>query len=114
MAKQKSLNISELIDNYDDNFINSISLKNITNYKELKALLIELERANYVVTSFYETMYNDYITMINSDNQIEPQSISDETLTHYKNLASKIQKAYSYVLYINTFENPFRSFSRKR
>lgn len=114
MAKQKSLNVSELIDNYDDNFIDSLSLKNITNYKELKALLIELEKANYVVTTFYETMYNDYITMINSDSQIEPQSISDETLMHYKNLASKIQKAYSYVLYINTFENPFRSFSRKR
>lgn len=110
MGKSKSLNVSELINDYDNNeFIASISLKNITTNKELKELLSKLEKANYVVTTFYETMYNDYITMINSDSSLQQYSIDIDDLKHYKSLASKIQKAYNYILYMNTFENPFKT-----
>lgn len=113
MAKQKQINVSELIDDYDDKFIESISLKNVTNYKEFKELLLKLEKANYVVTNFYETMYNDYIMMINSDCEIPSTGLEINTLKKYKSLASKIQKAYSYILYMSTFENPFKSAPRK-
>ena len=109
MGKTKTLNVSELINDYDDSFIESISLKDVSNSKELKELLVKLEKANYVVTTFYEMMYNDYITMINSDCQMQPQGLEITTLKKYKSLASKIQKAYSYVLYVNTFENPFKT-----
>lgn len=109
MGKTKALNVSELINDYDENFINSISLKEISNSKELKELLVKLEKANYVVTTFYEMMYNDYITMINSDGSIDHNCIEIDTLKRYKSLASRIQKAYTYVLYMNTFENPFKT-----
>lgn len=109
MSKVKALNVSELIYDYDEDFVNSISLKDVTNSKELKDLLMRLERANYVVTSFYEMMYNDYITMINSDCPDEVHGPDIDVVRHYKSLASKIQKAYSYILYISTFENPFKS-----
>ena len=52
MGKTKKPNVSELINYYDENFINSISLKDVSNSKELKELLIKLEKANYVVTTF--------------------------------------------------------------
>ena len=109
MGKAKTLNVSELINDYDENFISSISLKEISNSKELKELLVKLEKANYVVTTFYETMYNDYVTMINSDASICSSGLEIETLKRYKSLASRIQKAYAYVLYMNTFENPFKT-----
>ena len=112
MAKNKKLNVSELIAEYDDNFINSISLKDVKNSRDLKELHNKLERANEIVTSYYEMLYNDYITMINSDYEICNDSIDINTVIYYKSLASKIQKAYSYVLYLITFENPFK-FSSK-
>jgi hypothetical protein len=108
MGKSKPLNVSELINDYDENFIDSISLKNVSNGKDLKELLVKLEKANYVVTTFYETMYNDYITMINSDCPIQPHGLDIETIKKYKMLASKVQKVYSYILYMNTFDNPFK------
>lgn len=113
MAKTKSINISELINDYDENFISSISLNGISSTKELKELMQKLERANYVVTTFYETMYNDYMMMINSDCDALPCDLDIATLKKYKTLASKIQQAYSYVLYLHTFENPFKASTRK-
>jgi hypothetical protein len=113
MNRQKSINVSEEINNYNENFINSISLNDIKNCKELKELLSKLERANYVATSYYEMLYTDYITMINSDCKSIPCSLDVNTLMKYKSLASKIQKAYNYILYVNTFENPFKLNSRK-
>ena len=113
MAKSKTINVSELINDYDEHFIESISLKDVTSSKELKELLAKLERANYVVTTFYETMYNDYITMINSDCLVQTQGLDIDTVKKYKSLASKIQKAYYYVLYLNTFDNPFKASTRK-
>lgn len=113
MAKTKSINVSELISDYDDNFIHSISLKNVTSTKELKELMQKLEKANYVVTTFYETMYNDYMMMINSDCDTSPCDLDINTLKKYKSLASKIQRMYNYVLYIHTFENPFKASTRK-
>lgn len=113
MNRQKSINVSEEINNYDENFINSISLNDVKNCKELKELLSKLERANYVATSYYEMLYNDYITMINSDCKSMPCGLEMNTLIKYKSLASKIQKAYNYILYVNTFENPFKLNSRK-
>ena len=114
MAKVKSINISGLIGKYDDEFINSISLKNISSMKELKELTRELETANYVVTSFYEMMYNDYIMSINNDCEISQLGIEIDALKRCKELASKIQRAYSYVLYLHTFENPFKVRVRKQ
>lgn len=113
MAKAKSLNVSELINDYDEDFINSISVKEISSTKELKELMQKLEKANYVVTTFYETMYNDYMMMINSDCDISPGALEIDTLKRYKSLACKIQRAYSYILYLHTFENPFKACSRK-
>lgn len=113
MAKTKSINVSELINEYDENFIDGISLNKISSTKELKELTQKLEKANYVVTSFYETMYNDYIMMINSDSIVNTGGLEIDTLKRYKSLASRIQKAYNYVLYLNTFENPFKSSTRK-
>lgn len=113
MAKSKSMNVSELINEYGEKFLDSISLKDVSSTKELKELMQKLEKANYVVTTFYETMYNDYIMMINSDCDDFPCCIEIDTLKKYKSLASKIQKAYNYILYINTFENPFKASTRK-
>lgn len=108
MGKIKALNISELIQNYDENFIESLSLSNISNAKEFKELYNELDRANTVVTSFYQTLYNDFIMAINSNTEID-NAPSIKTMKKYKSIASKIQKAYSYILYMITFENPFKS-----
>lgn len=113
MNRQKSINVSEEINNYDENFINSISLNDVKNCKELKELLSKLERANYVATTYYEMLYTDYITMINSDCKSMPCVLDINTLMKYKSLASKIQKAYNYILYVNTFENPFKLNARK-
>jgi len=113
MAKAKSINVSELINEYDEAFIDSISVKNVSSTKELKELMQKLEKANYVVTTFYETMYNDYMMMINSDYDTSPCDLDIVTLTRYKSLASKIQRVYNYILYLHTFENPFKICPRK-
>ena len=106
MSKYKQLNISDLIDHYNDDYINSITLNNITNAKELKQLVAELEKANNVVTQYYELLYIDFIMSINSDSQ---NGVDIDNVIKYKNLASKIQKAYNYVMYLNLFNNPFKS-----
>lgn len=106
MSKCKQLNISDLIDHYNDDYINSITLNNITNAKELKQLVVELEKANNVVTQYYELLYIDFIMSINSDSQ---NVVDIDNVIKYKNLASKIQKAYNYVMYLNLFNNPFKS-----
>lgn len=103
----KNVNIAELVTQYDDEFIKSISLMNISSNKEFKELLLKLERANQVVTTYYQMLYNDFIMSINS--HAIAMLPDKDNLMHYKNIASKIQKAYSYMLYIYTFENPFKS-----
>lgn len=108
MGKAKTLNIPDLINDYDENFISSLSLSNISNSKELKELCNQLDKANTVVTSFYQTLYNDYIMSINSNTDIENAPDID-TVKKYKLISSKIQKAYSYILYMIMFENPFKS-----
>lgn len=107
MAKLKNENISELINEYDEEFVQSISLKDVSSSKKLKELLNKLEKANSVITSFYQTLYNDYIISINSD---EPSLDGPDIdmLKKYKRLSSKIQNAYKYILYLSTFENPFK------
>lgn len=113
MGKSTAINILESIGEYDDEFINSISLKDVSNVKELRSLLNKLEKANYVVTMYYQTLYNDYVMTINSDCSLHSHGINVDTLLKYRSLASKIQKAYKYVMYITLFENPFRSAPRK-
>lgn len=105
MAKKTQNTIAE----YDETFVNSISLKNINSAKELKELLDKLEKADQVVTEYYRTLYTDHIMFINSSNKYAPDEISLENVKKYKLLASKIHKAYNYVMYISTFENPFKS-----
>ena len=110
----KKINLADQISLYDnEEFLNSISLKNITNAKDLKSLLLTLEKANYVVTNFYELMYSDYIAIINSSCKTQPVYITKDAIVKYRSLASRIQKAYNYVLYLNTFDNPFALKSRK-
>jgi hypothetical protein len=104
----KKLNECSLIENYNDEFIDSISLKNIKSRKDLRNLLNRLELANDVVTNYYEMLYNDFIIYINSDST-NSCKISVETINKYKKLADKIHKAYNYILYISTFENPFKN-----
>lgn len=108
MGNIKALNVSELINEYNEDFINSISLHDISSSQGLKELLNKLKKANYVVTEYYEMVYNDYILMINSDSQLAASNLNIDTVRKYKSLASRIQKAYNYVLYISTFENPFK------
>ena len=105
-AKTKCANLVELVSEYDDKFIESITLDGVSSMKDLKELYNKLDKANRVVTLYYETMYNDYITMINSDSLNVELDIN--TIKKFKLLASKIQKAYSYITYVMTFENPFR------
>lgn len=106
MSKCKSINVSELITSYDENYLNSISLSNIKSTKELKHLLLELEKANSVVTQYYEMLYIDFIMSINSDSQTNTDI---DNLVRYKNIANKIQKAYNYVMYLSLFNNPFKT-----
>ena len=113
MAKAKITNIYELVKMYDDKFVSSISLNGITSGKELKELLSKLAKANEVVTAYYSMLYNDFIMAANSDS-LMPDGLEISTLCKYKDLANKIQRAYSYVLYVYTFENPFRSRRRYR
>lgn len=106
MAKVKCTSLADLISEYDDKFIESITLDGISSMKDLKELYNKLDKANRAVTLYYETMYNDYITMINSDSLNVELDI--DAIKKFKSLASKIQKAYSYITYIMTFENPFK------
>ena len=71
------------------------------------------QKANYVVTMYYQTLYNDYVMAINSDCSLQSHGINVDTLLKYKSIASRIQKAYKYIMYITLFENPFRSAPRK-
>lgn len=108
MVKFKKLNINDLISKYDDDFINNITLNNISSLKELKELHSKLEIANYVVTEYYKLLYNDYIMMINSECPSIQKELDVDTVKSYKSLSSKIQKAYNYITYMITFENPFK------
>ena len=103
-------NIFDKASMYDENFINSISLNNVSSNKELKALVSKLCNANYIITKAYQTMYNNYILAINDDNTDCNTTLDD--LLQYKQRASKIQKAYNYLLYIFMFENPFKTIKR--
>lgn len=108
MAISKRLNVFEQINNYDEDFIKSISLENISTNKELKELVTKLETANYVVTNFYQMLYNDYIMAINSDCDYANNVSDIDTIKKYKSLAHRIQKSYNYLLYIFMFNNPFK------
>ena len=61
-------------------------------------------------TLHIQTMYNNYILAINDDNTECSTTLED--LLQYKQRASKIQKAYNYLLYIFMFENPFKTIKR--
>ena len=112
MATAKRINIVDQIQNYDENFIKTISLEDVTSNKELKELVSKLETANYVVTSFYQILYHDYIMAINSDCAYMNNVSDIDTLKKYKSLASRIQKAYNYVVYMFMFNNPFKHISK--
>lgn len=107
MSKIKAINIAEAISEYDDKFINSITLKDITSYSEFRDLIKTLERANHIVTEYYMMLYNDYMMYINNDGNLNT-SIDLETVKHYKSLAQRIQSIYNYVNFIFTFENPYK------
>lgn len=112
MSKAKVINIAEAISEYDDKFINSITLKDITSYSEFRDLMKTLERANHIVTEYYMMLYNDYMMYINNDGNLNT-SIDLETVKHYKSLAKRIQSIYNYVNFIFTFENPYKTRKNK-
>lgn len=107
MTSSKS-NIVDQVSQYDEDFIASISLKDIKNNKELKDLISKVEIANETITSFYQMMYNDYIMSINNDYTVSNTLEDIELIKKYKSRAGKLQKLYNYLLYIFTFENPFK------
>lgn len=92
---------------YNEDFIKSISLSNVSDQKELRALLQKLERANYEITNFYSMVLQDYVSSINNNYEFANVVPSLSTVKKYKSIATKIQKAYNYVLYLVTFDNPF-------
>lgn len=92
---------------YNEEFIKSISLANISDQKELRALLQKLEKANSEITNFYSMVLQDYISSINNNYEFANVVPSLSTVKKYKNIATKIQKAYNYVLYLVTFDNPY-------
>lgn len=108
MSNRKALGIGKIISEYDNDYIESISLKDISTNKELKDLLSKLEKASHVITEYYSMLYNDYVAFLNSDNQLHSVVSLDE-IKKYKSLASKIQKVYYYTLYLFNFENPFKA-----
>lgn len=92
---------------YNEDFIKSISLANISDQKELRALLQKLEKANSDITNFYSMVLQDYFSSINNNYEFASVVPSLSTVKKYKNIATKIQKAYNYVLYLVTFDNPY-------
>lgn len=109
MSKSKNLNTFEIIEKYNEDFIKSISFKDIKNSRELRELLKKLSIACDVVYSYYEMLYNDFIMYINNDS-INPCGLDISNIKKYRDLSNKLQKMYNYVLYILTFENPFKSY----
>lgn len=101
--------VQNTVNDYDEKFIESISLKSVHNAKEFKELLDKLEKADQVVTEYYRMLYMDHIMFINSYSKCMPSEISLDNVKKYRALATKIHKAYNYVMYISTFENPFKS-----
>lgn len=109
MAIVKKGNLLDQINEYNNDFINSITFKNIKDSKDLKELLAKLEKANEVVTEYYSVLYNDYITMINSKYCFNSNGIDLDTVIKYRSITKKIQKMYNYVVRLTMFENPFKS-----
>ena len=94
--KDRANNVST----YNDEFINSITLKNIKSFSELRSLYTKLKKANEIMTDFYMTIFSDYVMSINS-NADDVCIIPDlDTVKKYKVLTSKIQKAYNYISFL--------------
>lgn len=107
MAGNKVNNLADQAAMYNDDFIKSISLTDIKSNKDLKSLVNKLESANEAVTEFYQTLYNDFIMSINNSNG-QFNELEYNNIKKYKSFANKLQKAYSYILYLFTFDNPFK------
>lgn len=105
MAKQ--VKYKDSVSNYGEDFINSISLANIKSVNELKSLYQKLENANEVMTEFYRVLFSDYITAINKSSDSACIVPDLATVKKYRSITSRIQKAYFYIQYLLTFENPF-------
>lgn len=103
----KSSRQCDNINSYNEEFIKSISLSNVTDQKELRALLQKLEKANSEITSFYSMLLQDYVSSINNNYEFAGVVPDLGTVKKYKKIASKIQRAYSYILYLVTFDNPY-------
>ena len=52
---------------YNEDFINSISLSEVSDQRDLRALLQKLEKANTEITNFYTMLLQDYIPSINNN-----------------------------------------------
>lgn len=108
MAVLKRSNLFDQVSMYDEDFIKSISFKDVKDVKDLRELVSKIEKANDTITEYYNILFDDYITMINSNYCLNPSGIEISTIIKYKNLAEKIHKLYNYVTYVATFENPFK------
>lgn len=104
----KSSRQCDSVTSYNEDFIKSISLSNVSDQKDLKEMLHKLEKANYEITNFYSMLLQDYISSINNNYEFAGVVPSLSTVKKYKKLATKIQKAYNYILYLVTFDNPYK------
>lgn len=109
MSRLKTRDVIEKsLKKYNEEFLSTLSLKNVASIKDFKALATELKKANEFVTEYYMMLYNDFITALNNKNMLNYYSDNIEALKRYKSLASKIQKAYNYISSLYQFENPFK------
>ena len=92
---------------YDENYLNSITLSNIKTASELRKLVDELAKANKVVTDGFRLMFQDYVISVHGDYD-QPYGLSLADMNAYRAFVRKIQDVYNYVLYLHTFENPFK------
>lgn len=103
----KSSKQHDSINLYNEHFIKSISLSNVSNQKELRELLSKLEKANFEITNFYSMILQDYISSINNNYEFAGVVPDLSTVKKYQTISKKIQKAYNYILYLVTFDNPY-------
>lgn len=107
MAIAKKISLLDQISECSD-FIDSVSFKNVKDNKDLRELVAKLEKANDIITDYYNMLLDDYVTIINSDLCFNQSGVTLNTVIKYRNLAKKVHKLYNYIIYMATFENPFK------
>ena len=76
---------------YNEDFINSISLSEVSDQRDLRALLQKLEKANAEITNFYTMLLQDYIPSINNNYEFAGVVPDLDTVKKYKNIAIRFR-----------------------